>query len=49
MEVFCFIVVRKIKDCYGWSGDIKYELSVGVWMGEFSIYLRSGYGFEFNG
>lgn len=49
VEALCSTVVRKIKDCYGWSGDIKYESSVGAWMGELPIYLRSGYGSESNG
>lgn len=42
LEAFCSATVGKIKDYYGWSGDIKFEPSVGAWIGELPIYFRTG-------
>lgn len=40
MEAFCISIVKKIKDAFGWSGEIMAESSVGAWTGDLPIYLR---------
>lgn len=31
----------KVKDAFGWPGDIKKEDGIGVWIGELPSYLRT--------
>jgi hypothetical protein len=40
LEAFCISIVEKIKDAFGWPGDIKTETSIGAWTGELPSYLR---------
>ncbi|KAK9267859.1 hypothetical protein L1049_010296 [Liquidambar formosana] len=40
LEAFCISTVKKIKDAFGWPGDIMTETSVGAWIGELPIYLK---------
>ncbi|XP_062162628.1 uncharacterized protein LOC133869603 isoform X2 [Alnus glutinosa] len=40
LEAFCISIVEKIKDAFGWPGDIKTETSIGSWTGELPSYLR---------
>lgn len=42
LDAYCSAIVKKIKDCYGWEGDVKFDPSVGAWIGEFPVYLRYG-------
>ncbi|GMH05481.1 hypothetical protein Nepgr_007321 [Nepenthes gracilis] len=42
LEAFCIAILKKIKDSYGWDGDIKSEPIVGAWFGELPAYLRNG-------
>ncbi|GAB2301196.1 hypothetical protein Dimus_035230 [Dionaea muscipula] len=42
LEAFCTAIIRKIKDSYGWGGDIRSEASIGVWIGELPEYFRNG-------
>lgn len=34
------LAVAKVKDAFGWSGDIKVEDGIGAWIGELPPYLR---------
>lgn len=40
MEEFCVSIVKKIKDAFGWAGDIRTETRIGAWTGELPSYLR---------
>jgi hypothetical protein len=40
LEAFCISIVEKIKDAFGWPGDIMIETSIGAWTGELPSYLR---------
>ncbi|KAF7803377.1 uncharacterized protein G2W53_042488 [Senna tora] len=40
-EEFCMSAIMKVKDGFGWPGDIKKEDGVGVWTGELPAYLRT--------
>ncbi|XP_059439590.1 uncharacterized protein LOC132172155 isoform X2 [Corylus avellana] len=40
LEEFCISIVEKIKDAFGWPGDIITETSIGAWTGELPSYLR---------
>ncbi|XP_052182088.1 uncharacterized protein LOC127794864 isoform X2 [Diospyros lotus] len=40
LEAFCFSIVKKIKDAYGWPGDITTQKTVGAWIGELPAFLR---------
>ncbi|GLT82791.1 hypothetical protein SLE2022_011300 [Rubroshorea leprosula] len=40
LETFCISVVQKIKDSFGWRGDIITEASIGAWIGEIPAYLK---------
>ncbi|XP_058201228.1 uncharacterized protein LOC131315980 isoform X2 [Rhododendron vialii] len=41
LDDFCFSIVERIKDAFGWAGDIMTEKSVGAWIGELPVFLRS--------
>lgn len=41
LDAFCFSIVERIKDAFGWAGDIMTEKSVGAWIGELPVFLRS--------
>ncbi|KAJ7968634.1 Deneddylase [Quillaja saponaria] len=41
LEEFCVSVVKKVKDAYGWPGDIKRQDGTGALIGEIPTYLRS--------
>ncbi|CAL5409910.1 unnamed protein product [Camellia sinensis] len=40
LEDFCISIVKKIKDAFGWPGNIMTEKSVGAWIGELPAVLR---------
>ena len=40
MEAFCISIVKKIKDAFGWPGDVMTETRIGAWTGELPSYLR---------
>lgn len=40
LEEFCTLAIAKVKDTFGWSGEIKVEDGIGVWIGESPAYLR---------
>ncbi|XP_075664003.1 uncharacterized protein LOC142633648 isoform X3 [Castanea sativa] len=40
LEDFCVSIVKKIKDAFGWAGDIRTETRIGAWTGELPSYLR---------
>lgn len=40
MEEFGVSIVKKIKDAFGWAGDIRTETRIGAWTGELPSYLR---------
>ncbi|KAG2687743.1 hypothetical protein I3760_09G064700 [Carya illinoinensis] len=40
LEAFCISIVKKMKDAYGWPGEILTETSIGAWTGELPPYLR---------
>lgn len=40
MEEVCVSIVKKIKDAFGWAGDIRTETRIGAWTGELPSYLR---------
>ncbi|KAJ4840403.1 hypothetical protein Tsubulata_002062 [Turnera subulata] len=42
LEEFCVSIIKKIKDTFGWSGDVKTEADMGAWIGDIPIYLRTG-------
>ncbi|CAO2842907.1 unnamed protein product [Amaranthus hypochondriacus] len=42
LDAFCSTLVTKIRDCYGWNGDVNFEPSIGAWIGEFPVYLKHG-------
>lgn len=41
LDAFCFSIVERIKDAFCWAGDIMTEKSVGAWIGELPVFLRS--------
>ncbi|KAF7150709.1 hypothetical protein RHSIM_Rhsim02G0137400 [Rhododendron simsii] len=41
LDAYCFSIVERIKDAFGWAGDIMTEKSVGAWIGELPVFLRS--------
>ncbi|XP_022715814.1 uncharacterized protein LOC111275010 isoform X2 [Durio zibethinus] len=41
LEAFCILLVRKIKDAFGWPGDIATETNLGAWIGEIPNYLKA--------
>lgn len=40
LDAFCFSIVERIKDAFGWAGDIITEKGVGAWIGELPVFLR---------
>ncbi|XP_030971997.1 uncharacterized protein LOC115992088 isoform X1 [Quercus lobata] len=40
LEEFGVSIVKKIKDAFGWAGDIRTETRIGAWTGELPSYLR---------
>ncbi|XWS19659.1 hypothetical protein CRYUN_Cryun31cG0034400 [Craigia yunnanensis] len=40
LEAFCILVIQKIKDAFGWPGDIATETNLGAWIGEIPNYLK---------
>lgn len=40
MDSFCGLLVNKLKDAYGWEGEITLESSIGAWIGEVPEYLK---------
>lgn len=34
------LAIAKVKDTFGWLGEIKVEDGIGVWIGELPAYLR---------
>ncbi|PSR98610.1 Cysteine--tRNA ligase [Actinidia chinensis var. chinensis] len=40
LEAFCISIVKRIKDAFGWPGDIMTEKSVGAWIGELPVWLK---------
>ncbi|XP_021294578.1 uncharacterized protein LOC110424346, partial [Herrania umbratica] len=40
LEAFCILVIQKIKDAFGWPGDIATETDLGAWIGEIPNYLK---------
>ncbi|KAK8503997.1 hypothetical protein V6N13_092774 [Hibiscus sabdariffa] len=36
----CILVIQKIKDAFGWPGDIATETNLGAWIGEIPNYLK---------
>lgn len=40
LEAFCISIVKKIKDAFGWPGDVMTETRIGAWTGELPSYLR---------
>ncbi|KAK8575206.1 hypothetical protein V6N13_033551 [Hibiscus sabdariffa] len=37
----CILVIQKIKDAFGWPGDIATETNLGAWIGEIPNYLKA--------
>ena len=42
LDACCSTLVKKIRDCYGWNGDVNLEPSIGAWIGEIPVYLKHG-------
>ncbi|KAL1208435.1 hypothetical protein V5N11_029661 [Cardamine amara subsp. amara] len=40
LDSFCGLLVNKLKDAYGWLGEITLESSIGAWIGEVPDYLK---------
>ncbi|KAK6268703.1 hypothetical protein QUC31_012863 [Theobroma cacao] len=40
LEAFCILVIQKIKDAFGWPGDIATETDLSAWIGEMPNYLK---------
>ncbi|XP_017978026.1 PREDICTED: uncharacterized protein LOC18596766 isoform X3 [Theobroma cacao] len=40
LEAFCILVIQKIKDAFGWPGDIATETDLSAWIGEIPNYLK---------
>ncbi|KAG4383757.1 hypothetical protein AAZX31_13G135600 [Glycine max] len=40
LEECCVLAIAKVKDTFGWLGEIKVEDGIGVWIGELPAYLR---------
>lgn len=40
MEAYCVSVIKRIKDSFGWPGEILTNSSRCAWTGELPIYLR---------
>ncbi|XP_074269883.1 uncharacterized protein LOC141592896 [Silene latifolia] len=43
LEAYCCALVKKLKDCYNWNGDVKSDISTGAWIGEIPTSLRDGH------
>ncbi|XP_028780338.1 uncharacterized protein LOC114736623 isoform X2 [Neltuma alba] len=41
LEEFCVSAIMKVKDAFGWSGDIMKEDGIGVWTGKLPAYMRT--------
>lgn len=41
LEEFCISAIIKVKDAFGWSGDIQKEDGIGVWTGKLPAYMRT--------
>lgn len=41
METFCVLVIQKIKDAFGWPGEIATETNIGAWIGEIPSCLKA--------
>ncbi|KAI9120973.1 hypothetical protein K1719_008006 [Acacia pycnantha] len=41
LEEFCISAIMKVKDAFGWSGDIEKEDGIGVWTGKLPAYMRT--------
>ncbi|KAA8519727.1 hypothetical protein F0562_013983 [Nyssa sinensis] len=42
LEAFCVSIIKRVKDAFGWSGEIMKETNVGAWTGELPKYLSRG-------
>ncbi|GAV76969.1 hypothetical protein CFOL_v3_20442, partial [Cephalotus follicularis] len=42
LEDFCTSIIKRIKDAFGWPGDIMTEVNLGTWIGEIPNYLKIG-------
>ncbi|OMO65247.1 UDP-glucuronosyl/UDP-glucosyltransferase [Corchorus olitorius] len=40
LEASCLLVIQKIKDAFGWPGEISTETNLGAWIGEIPNYLK---------
>ncbi|KAL1204586.1 hypothetical protein V5N11_008628 [Cardamine amara subsp. amara] len=40
LDSFCGLLINKLKDAYGWLGEIILESSIGAWIGEVPDYLK---------
>lgn len=40
MQEFCISIVKKIKDAFGWPGEIMMEMDIGASIGEIPNYLK---------
>ncbi|XP_010260374.1 PREDICTED: uncharacterized protein LOC104599506 isoform X2 [Nelumbo nucifera] len=40
LETLCVSIIKKIKEAFGWPGDILMDRDSGVWIGELPNYLR---------
>ncbi|XP_012450534.2 uncharacterized protein LOC105773309 isoform X1 [Gossypium raimondii] len=41
LETFCVLVIQKIKDAFGWPGEIATETNIGAWIGEIPSCLKA--------
>ena len=41
MQEYCFSIVKKIKDAFGWPGDILMGTNSVAWIGEIPNYLKT--------
>ncbi|KAG8490829.1 hypothetical protein CXB51_013926 [Gossypium anomalum] len=41
LETFCVLVIQKIKDAFGWPGEIATETNFGAWIGEMPSCLKA--------
>ncbi|KAH9606530.1 hypothetical protein KSS87_000517 [Heliosperma pusillum] len=43
LEAYCCALVKKLKDCYNWNGDVKSDISTGAWIGKIPTSLRNSH------
>ncbi|GMJ14702.1 ANGULATA 10 [Hibiscus trionum] len=48
LGTFCILVIQKVKDAFGWPGDIATETNLGAWIGEIPNYLKAPHQANFN-